>query len=76
MVTYTDTAIAAFASLALSLASAGCPWLQAEAQRILQARHSPCPYKLLWRVNICVNMQPLYRLLSCSAVCSLVLLKC
>ncbi|KAL3157560.1 hypothetical protein ABBQ32_012015 [Trebouxia sp. C0010 RCD-2024] len=36
MVTYTDAAIAAFASLALSLAAAGCPWIQAEAQRLLQ----------------------------------------
>ena len=36
MVTFTDTAMAGYAELALSLASCGCPWLQAEAQRLLQ----------------------------------------
>ena len=36
MVTYTDAAITAFAHLALSLAAAGCPWIQAEAQHVLQ----------------------------------------
>lgn len=45
MVTYTDAAIAAFASLALSLAAAGCPWIQAEAQRVLQVCCSVvCPH--------------------------------
>ena len=36
MVPYTDAAVGAFASLALSLAATGCPWIQAEAQRVLQ----------------------------------------
>lgn len=47
MVTYTDAAIAAFARLALSLAAAGCPWIQAEAQRILQVCcSSACLYAM------------------------------
>ena len=36
MITYTDAAITAFASMALSLAAAGCPWLQAQTQHVLQ----------------------------------------
>ena len=36
MVTYTDAAITAFADLALSLAAAGCSWIHAEAQHVLQ----------------------------------------
>ena len=36
MVTFTDAAIEDFAHVALSLAAAGCPWFQAETQRVLQ----------------------------------------
>ena len=39
MVTFGDDVITRFAGLALSLAAAGCPWLQAEAQRVLQVCH-------------------------------------
>ena len=40
MVTFSDEVITRFARLALSLAAAGCPWLQAEAQHVLQVcRH-------------------------------------
>ena len=60
MVTYTDAAITDFASLALSLASAGCPWLQAEAQRLLQAPHSTCrmPHRVSLYVSIYVTCNP------------------
>ncbi|DBA72512.1 TPA: hypothetical protein ACH3X2_010274 [Trebouxia sp. C0005] len=53
MVTFSDAVITRFAGLALSLAAAGCPWLQAEAQHVLQEQlqlgsqaqtlHSPRP---------------------------------
>lgn len=39
MVTFSDAVITRFAGLALSLAAAGCPWLQAEAQHVLQVWH-------------------------------------
>lgn len=39
MVTFSDAVITRFAGLALSLAAAGCPWLQAEAQHVLQVCH-------------------------------------
>ena len=40
MVTFDDAVLTRFAGLALSLAAAGCPWLQAEAQHVLQVcRH-------------------------------------
>ena len=36
MVTFTDVAVEDFARVALSLAAAGCSWLQAESQHVLQ----------------------------------------
>ncbi len=39
MVTFSDAVITRFAGLALSLAAAGCPWLQPEAQHVLQVCH-------------------------------------
>ena len=39
MVTFSNSAMVDFARLALTLAAAGCPWLQAEAQHLLQVGH-------------------------------------
>lgn len=36
MVTFSDNTMADFARLALALATCGCPWLQAEAEQLLQ----------------------------------------
>lgn len=40
MVTFSDAVMAQFAGVALSLAAAGCPWLQAETQHVLQVPYT------------------------------------